>query len=147
MGAACGLKGTQGLFTAGLLCEIGRFALWESSPDRYSRIAKGLSDAETYAEEDKAFGIAHPEAGYLLAEHWGLPVELAEPIRFHLDPDQAKTCPKITAVVALAARCVDVLVRGESAGPAMFSGLESSLQQLNVEADELLGVFDALRKA
>ncbi len=147
VGATCGLKSTPGLFTAGLLCEIGRFALWESSPDRYAKIGTQLTDLEIREEEEKAFGIAHPEAGYLLAEHWGLPPELAEPIRFHLDPEQAVACPEITAVGALASRCVDALVRGENAEPAIFAGLESSLTRLGVDADELLGVFDSLRKS
>jgi HD-like signal output (HDOD) protein len=147
MGATCGLKATPGLFTAGLLCEIGRFALCESSPEKYSKISGDLSDVELRAEEEKEFGVAHTEAGYVLAEHWGLPPELAEPIRFHLDPEQAVACPEVTAIVALAARCADAVVRGENAEPTIFAGLESSLQRLGVDADELLGVFDSLKKS
>lgn len=146
VGAACELKATAGLFTAGLLCEIGRFALWKASPDRYGRIPTNLSDREVHAAEEKAFGIAHTEAGYLLAEHWGLPPELAEPIRYHLNPDQSAVCPELTGVVALAARCVDAIIRGEAAAPTLFAGFETSLQRLGVDADELLGVFDSLKR-
>jgi HD-like signal output (HDOD) protein len=145
IGEASGLKKMPGLFTAGLLCEIGRFALCESAPERYAKISKELSDAEMLAAEEKVFGIGHAEAGYLLAEHWGLPPDLVEPIRFHLAPDQAQACPEITSVVAIAARCVDARVRGENADPAvLFESLEPAIQRLGLAVDDLVGVLETL---
>jgi HD-like signal output (HDOD) protein len=147
VGELCGLKKVPGLFTAGLLCEIGRFALCESAPKRYSKIQPGLSDAELLAAEEKIFGIGHTEAGHVLAEHWGLPPELAESIRYHLNPDQAPSCPEIAAVVAVAARCADATERGESADPAIFAGLEPAMERLGASADDLLSIYTSLENA
>jgi len=144
IGEACGLKKVPGLFTAGLLCEIGRFALCQAAPERYAKISEGLSDAELSQAEERAFGISHSEAGYLLADHWGLPPELAEPIRYHLAPDQAQACPELTAVVALAARCVDAQLRGENAGPEVFDGCGVAMARLGVNIDTLISVYESL---
>ena len=147
IGEACGMKKSPALFTAGVLCEIGRFALCVSSPDRYAKIGEGCSDSELHAIEEKEFGIGHPEAGYTLAEHWGLPAELAEPIRFHLSPEHAQSCPEITAVVALAARCADANSRGLDTGPGVLAGLDLAMQRINVAPDAILSIYQSLGDA
>ncbi|KKM83988.1 hypothetical protein LCGC14_1303780, partial [marine sediment metagenome] len=41
------------------------------------------------AAEEEVLGLSHTEAGYQLAQHWDLPIELAESIRFHHAPRYA----------------------------------------------------------
>jgi len=139
--AAVGLKKNPGIFTAGLLCEIGRFALSEAAPARYAKIGAKLVDAELHTAEEKALGIGHPEAGHLLAEHWQLPVEIAEAIRYHLTPEHAVTNPEVTAVVALAARFTDARRSGLKDSAAVLDGYEGSLARLSLSAEKAFKIY------
>ncbi len=142
--ALVGLKKNPGIFTAGLLCEIGRFALAECAPARYAKIDSALSDMDLLGEEEKALGVAHPEAGHLLAEHWQLPVEIAEAIRYHLAPEHAVANPEVAAVVALAARLTDARRMGLTNPAQILAGYEGSLTRLNLSADKVLKLHDEL---
>ncbi len=93
----------SGVFTAGLLHDIGRFALSEAVPARFAKLGAGLSGADLIAEEERVLGIAHPEAGYELANHWGLPAEICDAIRFHHAPELSIEHPLPAKIVALAA--------------------------------------------
>jgi HD-like signal output (HDOD) protein len=147
IGSACGLKKNSGLFTAGLLCDIGRFALAECACARYAKIPAGLSDAELHAAEEKALGIGHAEAGYVLAEHWQLPPEIAEPIRFHLAPEHAGEHPEVAAVVALAARLTDALRVGLIDDAELLAGYEASLSRLNLSKEKVIKIYAGLQES
>lgn len=101
--ARCCAKNKEGgAFTAGLLHDIGRIALLEVSPDLYAKVPAQLKGDDLIAAEHKIVGLAHPEAGYELAVHWGLPNALALAIRHHHHPEQAPECKMEAALVALA---------------------------------------------
>ncbi len=146
IGELCGLRKNTGIFTAGLLCEIGRFALFECAPARYAKIPAGLGDRELVAAEEEALGLGHPEAGHILAEHWALPKEIAEPIRYHVAPEHAETCPELTAVVSLAARLTEAHLRGEQDELEILRGCDAALTRLNLAADKLLKLYKDLNK-
>jgi len=142
VGALCGFAKSPGIFTAGLLCEIGRFALAQSAPARYEKIPASLDDAGFSDAEEKLFGIGHPEAGYMLAEHWELPHDLSEPIRFHLTPELAKEFPRQTAVIAIAARLTEARLCGMTDPKEIFNGYETPMSTLELSADALMAVFN-----
>ncbi len=146
IGNACGLSRSAGLFTAGLLCDIGRFALTVCAPGLYSKIPAGLSDADLHEAEEKILGIGHPEAGYVLAEHWQLPAEISTPIRFHLAPEHAVENAEATAVVALAARLTDAYACGLEDHLEILAGCEASLRKLSLPADKILKIYAAIGK-
>jgi HD-like signal output (HDOD) protein len=99
---ACG-KGTEGgVFTAGLLHDIGRIALLETVPDLYTNVPSDLYGDELVDTEQKIVGLSHTEAGFELAMHWNLPKAIACPIRYHHHPTRAKECPRESTIVALA---------------------------------------------
>ncbi len=101
--AKCCAKNKEGgAFTAGLLHDIGRIALLEVAPDLYAKVPAKLSGEELVAAEHQIVGLAHPEAGYELAVHWGLPNALALAIRHHHHPAQAPEFQAEAALVALA---------------------------------------------
>lgn len=105
---ACGVAQQGGVFTAGLLHDIGRFALSETAPARYAKIDRSLTGDALIAAEMEALGIAHPEAGYILATRWSLPSDLVEPIRFHQHPERATAERETVTFVALAARMAEI---------------------------------------
>ncbi len=146
IGTLCGLKKSTGIFTAGLLCDIGRFALSECAPARYANVPAGLSDREQVAAEEEALGLGHPEAGHILAEHWALPKEIAEPIRYHVAPEHAESCPELAAIVSLAARLADAHARGEQDELEILRGCEVALTRLNLAAPALMKLYKELSK-
>lgn len=92
-----------GVVAAGLLHDLGRAALAEAAPQLYCLIDRTLAGPRLLEEEQRVLGITHAEAGYHLAREWGLPIEIAEPIRFHHAPERATEAPENVAIVALAA--------------------------------------------
>lgn len=74
LGEHQGLHSSEELFLAGLLQDMGIFALEAADPERYPAAvsAAGRHDALILAERD-AFGVDHSDAGAWLMRHWGLP--------------------------------------------------------------------------
>jgi HD-like signal output (HDOD) protein len=75
-------------YVAGLMHDIGKILLMESSPARYlamwGRSAhSGQSEVESELEE---FGCTHADVGSVLAIKWSMPEDLANAIRYHHDP-------------------------------------------------------------
>jgi HD-like signal output (HDOD) protein len=108
-----GLAGTTGIFAAALLHDIGRVALMEAAPQRYARIEGGLRGLELVMAEQEALGITHPEAGFVLASNWNLPVQIVEPMRFHHAFGYAREASSMTAIITVAAALNDAMVAGE----------------------------------
>lgn len=106
-----GRRQLAGTFAAGLLHDIGRVALAEVAPALYSKVDPDLTDEELLAAEEQVVGVSHQEAGYELALRWQLPPEIAEPIRFHHQPDHATEAKQQVAAVALA----ETMARARSA--------------------------------
>jgi len=102
------LKNHGGIFSAGLLHDIGRVALLQIAPRHYERISPGLTGTELIKAEEEVLGLTHTEAGYQIAQHWGLPDELAECIRFHHTPQYASEATRgMVSLVGIA----DVIAR------------------------------------
>ena len=106
-------KTKTGVYAAALLHDIGRIALLEVDPQRYAKIQSNIEGAELIAREQEALGLAHTEAGYELASKWGLPIEIAEPIRFHHAFHYAEQAKETTAVVAVASTVTECHDNGQ----------------------------------
>ena len=102
----------QAAQTAGLLHEIGRFALLSAAPSSYAQVTKGLRGEELVNKEERVYGMSHMEAGYMLARRWNLPPGITEPLRWHRDPDGASKSKEVVSIVALACRMTDALEAG-----------------------------------
>src|SRR6185436_13768771 len=93
------LKNQSGVFSAGLLHDIGRVALVQIVPKHYERVSPSLMGLDLVKTEGEVLGLTHTEAGYELALHWGLPPELAECIRFHHTPQHASEERRVIASI------------------------------------------------
>ncbi|HIJ65569.1 MAG TPA: HDOD domain-containing protein [Candidatus Hydrogenedentes bacterium] len=141
---ACGKKRKEGVFSAGLLHDIGRVALLQVVPERYGSIPSGLSDAALIAAEEEEFGIAHTEAGYELASQWGLPADIAEAIRFHHRPEMAIQAEVMVAIVAVASTMARVHGLAFDEQNRALSERASSLAVLGMRVDTAVGVLQDL---
>lgn len=78
------IKG-DGAYLAGLLHDIGKLVLHLHKPEEYEKIIKKTDETGDLcaALEDEAFGFTHVQAGYYLANKWGLADFIKNSILFH----------------------------------------------------------------
>lgn len=124
-----------GVFTAGLLHDIGRAALWEVAPEKCKQIDNTHTGLALLEAEQSLIGLTHVEAGFELARHWELPNEIAQAIRFHHQPELAVEAREHVAIVALA----DVMVQASGSqledNPDIFQSHKSSLETLGLDVE------------
>ncbi len=143
--AACGQGRNPAVFTAGLLSNIGQYALSQIVPTRYAKIDAALMGIELVEAEETAFGIGHPEAGHILAVHWNLPDDLANSIRFHHKPQFATENKTTTAIAALAATMTDAHRAGLAPDETVFDNAQAALEILAIDATRATDVYAAVR--
>jgi HD-like signal output (HDOD) protein len=137
-----------GLFAAGLLHDIGRLVLAVVVPERYGALDQRQRDNDLIAQELEAFGMAHPEVGFILADSWHLPEDILQAIRFHHAPDQAAHCHDAVNVVALAALMTDAYGRVNKDNAAAFAReCKGLLRSLNLEDKQFISILGETSKA
>lgn len=139
----------DGVFTAGLLHDIGKTALANTHRDEFEVLCKEAfeSGSDGLAAERERFGFDHAELGARIAEGWRLPPPLVEAIRRHHEPEALSTLgpteARTTALVSLASDCLARLGVGR---PAPREDLDladlPSWRYLEVPADELEPVLE-----
>ena len=140
------VKDSGGLFAAGLLHDIGRAVFAEVASSYYGTLDHHAEDRVLIAAEHEAFGIAHPEVGYVVARSWGLPAALCESIRFHHSPDRAAQPDGPVALVALAAELTDHLERPEEPPMEVCEDrCGDGLRALGIDTEQLTSILDIAR--
>lgn len=110
----------EAAFMASLLHKIGVLILDGAEHAEYNKILEeaALEEAQPLPLlERKHLQIDHAALGGMLAEKWGLPEELRDPITHHLSPATAPTQGELAAVVQLSSYLA------ESVGFGAFEGL------------------------
>lgn len=104
----------SGLYTAGLVHDVGRLGLLMGTDYRYAKLlAQPVSGMEEgVALERTHFGLTHPEAGGLMANSWGFPVLLCNAIRYHHE-EEGQPADERLKLVQAACRCACALGYGE----------------------------------
>lgn len=91
-------------FSTGLLHDIGKMAMYMTSPEDCQRIfaAHGTPEEELRSERD-AFGCTHAEVGEKLTQKWNLPADVSRAIAFHHEPmRQTEGATDVTDVLHVA---------------------------------------------
>lgn len=139
------VPGVSGLFAAGLMFDIGRAVLAEIAPKQYAEVDQELSEDEIIQIENNLFGLAHPEVGFLLADGWGLPTEISEPIRFHHDFQQAQKFPKLVAIVSLGAILSDLKGKADRHDIDMLGRTHQGLLDvLGLDTEQLCALYEEM---
>lgn len=132
---ASGRTNVSGLFSAGLLHDIGIAALAEVAPEQYSKVDQSLTGLALVEEEEEKIGLSHTEAGFALAEHWELPAEIVAAIRFHHKVDLSEEHQEIVAIIGLADAMASALGSDPSESQGHFDGLECAMELLGIDAE------------
>ncbi len=128
-------------FTAGLLHDIGKIALYSLAREDYLELIDEITKSgEDISEAERSrFGTSHVEAGRRLAEKWALPEAICRAISdHHLLPQVADFSDPVALTAAIVA-AADDLVRRQRIG---FSGTGESWEPVE-EIMGLLGLDEA----
>jgi putative nucleotidyltransferase with HDIG domain len=92
-----------GIFTAGLLHDIGKIFLMDKFPDVYTQVFDGMEkySLPLYEMEEEFFGLNHGTVGKYLATRWNLPEPLVQAITFSHQPFFASSYAELAAIVGL----------------------------------------------
>jgi putative nucleotidyltransferase with HDIG domain len=106
LASQCGLdhKSLDTLNTIGILHDVGRMFLFVNFDEVYDRFVETAKEKNwTYeTSERELLGESHAEIGAIIAEKWGLPIEVVDVIRNHEGPFDPLNLSKITAIVHVA---------------------------------------------
>jgi putative nucleotidyltransferase with HDIG domain len=124
----------RGIYTAGLLHDIGRFGLLMTEGANYAEVLdEEFSTAQqAMSAEKQRVSLTHTEAGTLLAQNWRFPSSLFDCIRCHHD-DLSSASDEKVKIVQLACRFAEALgyvefKRPEASEPG-FSDLPTKLRE------------------
>ena len=94
----------DGVFSAGLLHDVGKIFFIEHFPDPYRKIYRNaIEHGQLLFEfEEDDFGLNHAMAGHYLAVRWNLPKALTNAIAYHHQPFAAPDHSELAAVTGLA---------------------------------------------
>lgn len=127
------------LFLAGLLQDVGIFALEAAAPERYpAHVPVCDQEALAVAERD-IFGVDHAEAGAWLLEHWGLPAYLADAVRHSHDAHDGdgSTRPTPFAGCMAVSGCIADVYLGDDPDAATTRAARAAASLLGIDAEAL----------
>ncbi len=94
----------MGVFTAGLLHDLGKVYLIENFSELYMTVLERAEDNSIFisAIEQEILGIDHAGIGKLIGENWNLPDSLVQAVAFHHQPSAALNNSMFAAVIGFA---------------------------------------------
>ena len=108
----------------------------------YGKIDNKCTGKELVKLEEEAVGLGHPEAGYMVADRWELPEEIATLIRFHHTPELAENMQTEASIVSVAAFLSEAhsnqadLKSGEA-----FKEVQSVIESLGLSTEQLVDIY------
>ena len=100
-----------------------------------------LQGGDLMLAEESAIGLSHTEAGYVLADHWGLPIDIVEPIRFHHKPELATDAKEATAIVAIAEVMARTPGDNVEAWRDAIQSLAAPMKELGIDVENAEAIF------
>lgn len=117
-------------FTAGLVHDVGMLVIDQVLVARHQFIEPDSMPMGEYAGERRNLGFDHCEAGAMIADKWGFPSDLVQPIRFHHAPDRAEEHPELVRSVAVGNLIALSLDRTH---PQVETQLEARISELGLD--------------
>lgn len=128
-------------FTAGLLHDLGKVALWAYLPEEVESIYRLMKmQGSTYRETEIALDLDHAQVGKLLGQRWDLPPCLVEAMGYHHDPHQGLSDYPLVASVHLADFLALEAGIGQELTPDPPILKTNCLQKLGIDQDALDGL-------
>ena len=134
---------------AALLRDIGVLLIQQTFPAAWAQLIAGPGDPlgeDACARERAVFGIDHAEVGAEVLKRWGVPEEIAEPIRHHHHPDRLAGTPHAARAELL--WFADLLTRLESVAEhpeALDRVLEIAATRFALAPERLAHFLDEVR--
>jgi HD-like signal output (HDOD) protein len=130
LGHELGAKGTEEIYLAGLLHDIGVLVNGVLFAEEFGDVLEQAMKKKVPIEEveQSILGFTHAASGRILAELWRLPVELSEVIEYHCHPQDQKSPSDVTLLVRAADLACQKL--GMGYGYEFGSGEASSLRNI-----------------
>jgi len=130
LGHELGAKGSEDVYLAGLLHDIGILVNGVLFPDEFGNVLTEASKRKVRIEEveQSLLGFSHAETGRILAELWRLPVGLSEVIEYHSRPQDQMSTNELTVIVQAADLACQKL--GMGYGYELQSDQAASLAQI-----------------
>lgn len=124
-------------YTAGLLHDIGKVILDQYMHSAYPLFYRQLQiqGNDLAAVEKTLFGMAHTEAGYLLASRWNMPDFVSETILHHHEPHKAKVNQRLAHLVYVADLISFRFALGHHVDKMNTTHLRSSLDVIDLNAE------------
>lgn len=134
----CGEASAEEIFIAGLLNNIGKLIFATALPEEYDKVLAAMEntpDREERSIQEEILGISEAEAGYAVAQRWGLPEILLVPIKFSHAPEEFHQDSPLLAQYVRAVHLAQLIVNiYYSAKPEFYH------QRFREEAERLLAL-------
>lgn len=136
-------------YTAGLLHDIGKVVL-----DQYITTAYPLFYRKVMEESEQAIhieqqfmGTDHAKIGFMLAQQWSFPDDLAKAVRYHHTPEKAGEHPKLATIVYLADLLMSRFNTGLELERLNTEALDTRLKTLGLGIESFAELVDAIPAA
>ena len=147
-------KNPPDLFTAGLVHDIGKIAVYIIDPDLFmDTIKHALDNNMSVAEAEEATGVPkHETVGQILAKKWNLPLSIQVAIQFHHQKDTQRRLgigPELTRnvdIILLANLLTHALKFGNSGHGKVQGAPKVVLERLTITQNQLPKVIEDIRQ-
>lgn len=134
------------LSTAALLHDIGQFVMARAEPDLYRDLNHDVPGKDLAAQEEQVLGLTHMETGFAVAEHWELPEEIAQLIRYHHTPELAGEAKSEATALSLASFLAEANSRDDDLhNPTIFESIQPLMDEHRISSYRLIEVYNRVK--
>jgi putative nucleotidyltransferase with HDIG domain len=141
-----GFQVAEEAYIGGLLHDIGKVVISYSLTDEFVEIADlaGKQNEPFTEAEEAVLGFDHAEVGACMAEHWNLPKQLVEAIRYHHRPSEQPEPSDLTYIIHLADAFCMMLGIGLGGDGLRYKLEPGIIDRLGLDNDDIDGVMSSI---